>query len=543
MTWEDVVEHLAFGRHAPKPGPCLGMYLSPETIYIAQTHLDEAGKLVVEQLVRIPVPAGKAAGPSAATLNTSFLAENARLETLIRDSMSHIAWNSKRVMVTLSHHLGLLRYFTMPAVDRRYWKSAIPLEAKKHIPIPFDVLNYDYLCVPLPPDDKNRPHRGALIAVTQKQNPANITAMLGNLGLALAGIEVAPCSVIRLERTLSLSGSPAGRPFCQVHFEQGMAHILIADKGLPVFFREVFLGEESGAVDQRKVDLGGCLSFVQKSLMVGTVPAVVVSGTCAQMDAWKEVFTQETGLPVHVRETAVLLGIKDADWGGFSAIGASLRFQLPSEANLDLGAVDRISEEEKAVAMDILVAAGVLTIFFFICGLFKTAVYHFQARAFNSIRHNAEIEAILRNKSPAMVEEMFEKMRNQAALTQDICGKRRASLVSFIKDVVDSLPKKVWLTNLSINRPLQKTAAAGTASLKLSGHATAQDIAHEQDLAFQFRDQLAKSPILGLTFTDLKMTISHEQASYNALNPNDFAEQQEKRTQFAMDGAKARQER
>jgi hypothetical protein len=38
-------------------------------------------------------------------------------------------------MVTLSHHLGLLRYFAMPAIDRRFWKTSVPLEAKKYIPI------------------------------------------------------------------------------------------------------------------------------------------------------------------------------------------------------------------------------------------------------------------------------------------------------------------------------------------------------------------------------------------------------------------------
>ncbi len=546
MTWESVVEHLAFGRNAPKPGPCLGMYLSPEAVYIAQSRLEKSGKLVVEQLVRIPVPTAqqKTAGPSA-TLNTGFLTENTQLATLIRDSMSRIPWNAKRVMVTLSHQIGLLRYFTMPAIDRRFWKSAVPLEAKKHIPIPFEVLSHDYLCVPLSPDAEKHPRQGALIAVTQKQNLSGIRTMFSSLGLALAGIEVAPCSVLKLEHALRPGAGSATAPLCHVHFEEGMARILIADKGLPVFFREVFLGEDSGMIDHRKLDLAGCLNYVRKSLMVDGIDTVVVSGSSAQLDAWKEAFAQETGLAVRPQETAALLGIKDSDWGALCAIGASLRFQLADEANLDLGAIDRISEDEATTARDILAAAGALTALLLILGLFKMGLYHFQAQAFRDIPHNAEMETLLRGNPPAMVDEMFAKMRAQIVSTQDICGNGKVPLVSLIHDIIDSLPENTWLTALAIHRPLQRAlAGASSASLQLSGHATAQDIAHEQDLAFQFRDRLAQSPVLGRAWADLKMTISHEPAAQEAgaaLNTDSFA-QQERRTQFTLDGrAKARQ--
>ena len=159
------------------------------------------------------------------TLNTDFLNENTKLTALIKQSMSSITWNSKNVMVTLSHHLGLLRYFTMPAIDRRFWTNAVPLESKKYIPIPFDALSHDFQIVPLGPDAAGRPRQGALICVTQKKNIANISALIEALGLKMLGMEVAPCSVMRLwKRPHATPGKTH-----PVHFDGGIIRILLAD--------------------------------------------------------------------------------------------------------------------------------------------------------------------------------------------------------------------------------------------------------------------------------------------------------------------------
>ncbi|MCX5795116.1 MAG: hypothetical protein NTY77_06455, partial [Elusimicrobia bacterium] len=284
IHWDEIIEKVAFGQTAPKLSSTLGMYLSPDTIYIAQTNMERSGKLVVEHLVRIPVPIPaekKDAGTMTGTLNTSFLTENQKLGTLIQQSMSQFKWSTKHVMVTLSHHLGLLRYFTMPTIERRFWKSAVPVEAKKYIPIPFEALSYDYQIIPLPPDAANRARQGTLIAVTQKQNLANISAMLQNLGLSIAGMETAPCSALKLWQ--ALDKSVGGAAYCQVHFDGGNVRILVADKGFPVFFREVFLGEEANVSDQRKLDLGGCITFAQKQLAVGAVGHVAISGSTASL--------------------------------------------------------------------------------------------------------------------------------------------------------------------------------------------------------------------------------------------------------------------
>src|SRR2546422_681487 len=134
MNQDEIIDALAFGAATQKIGNCLGMYLGPEVIYIAETHL-EKGKLAVDHLVRIPVPSS--------------------------------------------------------------------------------VLSHDYQVVPLAPDAAGKARQGALVAVTQKKNLANIAGLLQSLGLRLVGMEVAPCSALRLFE--SLDKPSAGKTHCQVH--------------------------------------------------------------------------------------------------------------------------------------------------------------------------------------------------------------------------------------------------------------------------------------------------------------------------------------
>ena len=66
MQLDQIVEQLAFGRARPKAARSLGLYLSPEVVYLAETHLNQEGRLAVDHLVRIPIPTeGKKAGATA----------------------------------------------------------------------------------------------------------------------------------------------------------------------------------------------------------------------------------------------------------------------------------------------------------------------------------------------------------------------------------------------------------------------------------------------------------------------------------------------
>ncbi len=533
FDFDALIDELAFGKARRKPGPCLGLFLSPEVIYIAETRR-QGDKIVVDHLVRIPVPAPeKAPAAPTGTLNTDFLTDNQKLAAVIKQSMGAIKWSTKDVFVTLSHHLGLLRYFTMPAIDRRFWAAAVPLESKKYIPIPFDALTHDFQVVPMAPDAANKPRQGALICVTQRRNIANITALLDSLGLKMIGMEVAPCSVLRVWETLDTAR--AGKTHCQVHFDGGSIRILLADHGLPVFFRELFLGQEAQLSDQRKVDLAGCVGFAQKQLGVGPVGQFFVSGNTANLPQWQEAFTREIEVQAAVQDTPQRLGIKAGDWGGYAAIGASLRLLAPTPISLDLGQIGRVSEDERRTARAMLVLAGAASLFFALVGIYRSLTYNYHAMELQKYRSDPQIEAVFRDKAQPQIDEMMRGMRAQIQ-SAGIVENDTPRTTALLADVVNSLPDNTWLTQIHLDHAMLNTNADAF-MMVLKGRAKGASMAAEQELAFDYRQRLLNSQVAGKTFRDIQVEVQGKPLPENAGpqgDPDALQSQLEDRTEFTV---------
>ena len=532
-----LIEQLAFGSDRPKLSTCLGLYLSPEVIYISETHKDKAGKLVVDHLVRIPVP-GESKGPAGgtATMNTDFLTDPKKIADLIRQSMAQIRWNSKNVRVTLSHHLGLLRFFAMPQMERRFLRSAIPLEAKKYIPISFDVLANDWQAAPMPPDAAGKARQGVLIAVTQKKNVANVNGLLESLGLKLVGLEVAPCSVLRLWQ--GADASKTAEPYASVHFDGGAVRILISDRGLPVFFREVFLGADATLDDIRKIDLSGCLSFVAKQLNLPRISKVKVGGSNPSIPQFIEAFAAEAGVPAELQDTAKALMIKGGDWGGFASIGASAKDIVDSPLILDLAATDRVTDEERIVARDIFIAGGLLAGFFALAGVYSNMTYGMRAREMSNYQVEPDIKAVLQGRAGPDIQQQLADMQTQLEQLRGITRSDRPRLSAVLREVVGIMPQSVWLTQVQLANPLGVTADKARLEIVLKARAHGQSGAEEQDMAFQFQEALRRSETLGKAF-EVNMSLQGKADSVGGeatpgMDPKSLTLKMEERTGFTL---------
>ncbi len=531
---DQLIDTLAFGKGQPTSGPCLGLYLGPETVYIAQTLPGKSGAVAVDHLVRIPIPPEGKAATGTMTMSTDFLSDPAKVGGLIRQSMSSVRWSSKNVVVTLSHHLGLLRYFPVPAMERRFLRSAVPLEAKKYIPIPFDALAHDFQAGPMPLDAAGKPRLGVLIAVTQNKNLSNIQKLLQSLGLNLIGLEVAPCSVLRLWQCIE--PTKGAKPFVQAHFDGGNIRIMICDRGLPVFFREVFLGEETSLNDQRKVDMTGCLSFAQKQLGLTGIAKIKLSGAPAALGAWKDAFTAETGVSTEIQDTAKLLSIKAGDWGGYAAIGASMRPNVSSAVTIDLAAQDRIGEEERRTARDIIIAGIALAALIAGVGLFQATTYKSRAKALNTYRVEPDVRAALQGLQPAEIDAKLLEMRDQLARLRSVTGGKSQPLSSILREIVELMPDNMWLIKFTVAHPL--ASDKGALDLSLSGRVRGATGAEEQDTANQFKQTLLQDPKLGPLF-DVQMTLqtrpSAPDQAGSGLDPEALVRKLEERTEFTID--------
>ena len=534
---ERLIDQYIFGHRAPKLTSALGLYLSPDVIYIAETKAGADGRPVVEHLVRIPIPADTKASTTGATLamNTDFLTDPSKMAGLIKQAMAQSKWGSKNVIVTLSHHLGLLRYFPMPPIERRFLKTAVPVEAKKYIPIPFDALSYDYYAAPMNADSAGKPRLGVLISVTQKKNVANLNGLLNALGFKLAGVEVAPCSVLRLWQAVDRSS--AGAPFAQVHFDGGNVRTLVCDRDMPVFFRETFLGGEPTLADLRKVDLSGCLAFAQKQLALPPVAKVKLSGNPAALGPWRDAFAKESGTAVEIQDTAKLLSIKGGDWGGYAAIGASARaLQGEQAGQLDLSSTERVGDDERQTARDILVGGAAVAALVALIGGWNHLSYNRQAAVLKTYQIDPEVEAQLKGLGKADIEMQLREMRDQASELAPVSSQDRPKLSQIIHELVTLMPPSVWIDRISILDPI-----AGEQSrtyIEITGRCRADTASQEQDLALRFQALLRSSELLGKRF-DVNVAFqagmaTGSEGSLAGLSPEALQERLENRTTFNL---------
>ncbi|HVA66247.1 MAG TPA: pilus assembly protein PilM [Elusimicrobiota bacterium] len=521
---DGLITQLAFGKTTPSNLPVLGMHISQEAVYLAETALGSGGKLEARHLVRVPISIDpksdaelKAFPTAGAAIDKDFLSGGSKAAEILRQSLSQTEWATKNVVVTLSHQLCILRYFVVPSIERRFWKSAIPLQAKKYIPLPFETLSHDFQVFPIAPDAAKNSRSGVLFGVAAKNNLGRIVDFTKSLGLRPMSVEMACLSTLRFWGKARQAGKP--NVCCCVHFDGGNIRIILADKGIPVFFREVFLGPRVSLQDQRRLDLEGCVAFSQKQLGVGNVEAVFISGSGVPLENWREAFGKELGINAAIRDEAAPLGLKQGSWDGYAALGASLRFTAPSPISLDLGGIGKIGDDEMRAARTILAASVLVSLWFAVIGAAHFLSYRLRAGELARYRVDPQIGAVLGGKSAMDISTLLDSMRKQLTVLQGVSS-GGAPPSAVLRDIGDSVPSGVWVNDVSYENQAANAALDGYGaqsegrSLEIQGNSQASTPIDEQNAIYEFRDNLSAAPVIGKFFKQIQISIQN-QSQYN----------------------------
>jgi len=380
-----------------------------------------------------------------------------------------------------------------------------------------------------------------VIAVTQKKNIANVQGLLDALGLKLDGLEVAPLSVLRLWQTVDPPKDATS--YLHVHIDGGNVRVMVVDRNAPVFFREVFLNSDATTADLRKIDLMGCLSFVQKQLNLTTVSRVRVSGSIPNLEEMRAAFAEDTKLPAVVQDTPKLLNVKSGDWGGYGALGASAHTLMPTVSTLDMATTERVTDDERQTARDIMILGLVVAFFLAASGLLKSATYTYRAQELHQYEKkiDPDVKDSLTGLDPMAIDTLLKDMQAQLDQMRAVTGAtaRHPKISVILKAIIDVMPDKIWFDHISITNPLMG-ADKQAFDITLRGHAQDSTLLSEQGLAFQLKDALTRDPMLGKTFEislSLQKTAGSDDnaSSQQGLDPRALAEKLEERTLFSLE--------
>ena len=280
----------------------------------------------------------------------------------------------------------------------------------------------------------------------------------------------------------------------------------------------------------------GCLSFAQKQLGLSGISKIKLSGTPATLAPWKDAFAAETGVATEIIDTAKLLSIKGGDWGGYAAIGASARPSVPSEVSIDLATKDRIGEDERQVARDIIVAGAALALFIALVGIYQTLTYSHRAGELNNYIVEPDISAALSGLLADDIEKKMIDMRTQLDRLQKITGAKRITLSAALREIVELMPDNMWLIKVTATNPLNSDK--GSLNLILNGRIHGVSGAEEQNMAWNFKQTLINDPSLGKLF-DVQMAVQGKEITPEApgvsLDPEALARKLEERTEFTIE--------
>ncbi len=423
----------------------LGIYISPKEICISQVKLGKDSKPEPEHLIKFPTGFPVKEGMlRPLSLNHEFFSEKAPWVAPFAQAVKKVKWETSSAVVTLSPQFAILRYFVMPAVDRRFWNKSIPLESKKYIPVSFEEVVYDFKALPAEGGKK----LGVLFGLTQRKSVEFISETLKSAGLALAGVETSPLSMERLFGLLDQKDHDA-RGY--VHFSGNSSAMLFSHSGAPVLYRETE-SDSGGAMSERKrLDIKGAVQFVDRYVGGKEYKEIMLSGD--GLEVWQNLAAKEAEpIKVSAWNASALCGLKDNDSASLLSCAAALRGRAPGPALPDISGLSTAATLEKKVQTYVWVVTFLLGGMLLLLSIMAQVRLYMASSTAASLRSKLMVAPELSDSDAEMVHTRLVAMQNNADLLKDLVSDNDP-VAPKLQAIADNIPQDLWVTVISYSSP------------------------------------------------------------------------------------------
>ncbi len=478
------------GKNMNAHPDCLGIYIGIDEMYVAQSSKKDSGT-VLESLVRVPINSVDKTALKPLDLNETFFSMNNWLEALGKVT-SKKKWKTNRVVVSLAPAFCLLRHFVIPAaIERKMWKSSIPLQARKYIHFPFEKAEYAYHVYEFETAATKQKRLGVVFAMTTKLIIERLQKGLKSVGLELVSVEP---SSLSLGRAFNDSDKEAigngGRIYS--FFGKDLASFVFLNENAPVLLRDV---EISGSLpaERRRFEITNCTEFIAKQLEKDPFEEAVIVGH--DTEQWIPALEADSKKPVRKWDLHEVYGIETKSVGEIAAIGASIKFYDHKTPDLDFAKGTRLSDYEFNASVTAWKVAAVLIVILLLLigkgwlGVQSKADELAKAKASNKMKI-ADFEGLTASK----IQSNLSKMKTQNTNLRALLEQGGEYITPLLVELVDTIPQEIWINKLEYAAPFPAKSSS-VPTLTIEGTIkTGRDGRADLALGNQFKDALVQQP-------------------------------------------------
>jgi len=440
----------------------LGIYISPKEISIAQVRIGKDSRPEPEHLIKFPTGfAVKEGMMRPLSLNHEFFSEKAPWITPFKQAVKSVGWDTSTAVVTLSPQFSILRYFVMPAIERRFWSKSIPLESKKYIPVSFEEVVYDFNAVPTDGGKK----LGVLFGLTQRKSVEFIIDTLKSANLNLAAVEI---NSVSMERLFGFADQKDHDVKGYIHFSGSSAIMLFSHGSFPVLYRETDADAGGTMSERKRLDVKGAVQFVDRYVGGKDYKTIVLSGDGA--DAWKSPAEKEAApIPVEIWDGAKACGLKNNDASSIFSVGAALRDRVPGRLKLDISGISTAAALEKEVQSYVWNITFILGGFMLLLSLISQARLFMIGSQLSSLNAKVAGVAELEGSDADAIRSKIEKLQADVKMISTLISDTDP-LAPKLSAIADNIPSELWLVDVQYASPLGiSEIQGGGTELKLVG--------------------------------------------------------------------------
>ena len=468
---------------------CLGIYIGIDEMYIAQSSKKDSGT-VLESLVRVPINSVDKTLLKPLDLNETFFAMDNWVEALGKVT-SKKKWKTNKVVVSLAPAFCLLRHFVIPAaIERKLWKSSIPLQARKYIHFPFEKAEYAYHVYEFETAATKQKRLGVVFAMTTKLVIERLQKGLKSAGLELVSVEP---SSLSLGRAFNDSDKEAVGPGGRIYsfFGKDLASFVFLNEDAPVLLRDV---EISGSLpaERRRFEITNCTEFIAKQLEKDPFEEAVIVGH--DTEQWIPALEADSKKPVRKWNLQEVYGIETKSVGEIAAIGASIKFYDHKTPDLDFTKGNRLSEYEFNASLTAWKVAVVLIVLLLLLigkGWLGMQSKEGELRAAKA--SNKQTIADFDGLTADQIQSNLSKMKTQNN-NLDALLKTEDAMTPLLVELVDTIPQEMWITKFNYT-DMFPSKGPNSRNITIEGSIkTGKDGRADLALGNQFKDALVKLP-------------------------------------------------